>query len=153
MWWGIHQKPMQKVMLLTVWRNLIAFINGRLLIDPPLTNSKFTWSNLRVQPTLFKLDRFLYSTGWENLFIMHYSRTTSDHFPVVLETKNLSWGPAPFRFSNYFLKKISFKKNLEFWWLNTHQSGHPGYSLMRRLRQLSTFIKEWSKKKKVEWKW
>ncbi|TYK02928.1 LINE-1 retrotransposable element ORF2 protein [Cucumis melo var. makuwa] len=80
---------------------------------------------------------------------MHYARTlsrvASDHFPNVLETTNLKWGPAPFRFTNSLLKDIHFNKNLKVWWNNTSQSGHLGYAFMRRLKQLSNSIKNWQK--------
>ena len=36
------------------------FIQANELIDPPLTNNNFTWSNLRINPTFSHLDRFLY---------------------------------------------------------------------------------------------
>ena len=38
-----------------------SFIDQCGLIDPPLTNAKYTWSNLRSPPTLSRLDRFLFS--------------------------------------------------------------------------------------------
>lgn len=34
------------------------FIHRNSLIDPPLSNNSFTWSNLRVNPTLSRLDGF-----------------------------------------------------------------------------------------------
>lgn len=37
------------------------FIQKYSLLDPPLSNNKFTWSNLIINPTYFRLDRFLYS--------------------------------------------------------------------------------------------
>ena len=41
------------------------FILRSQLIDPPLINGSFTWSNLREEPVLSRLDRFLYSPNWE----------------------------------------------------------------------------------------
>lgn len=38
------------------------------LIDPPLANAQFTWSNFCEDPICYCLDRFLFSAGWEDLF-------------------------------------------------------------------------------------
>ncbi|TYK13810.1 hypothetical protein E5676_scaffold488G00730 [Cucumis melo var. makuwa] len=85
-------------------RKFNAFITNNNLIDPSLTNAKYTWSNLRVQRVLSRIDRFLYTAGWENMFSLHYSkalsRITSDHFPLLLESSNISWGPPPYKFIN-----------------------------------------------------
>lgn len=117
-----------------------AFIEQCNLIDPPLTNAKYTLSNLR--PTLSRLDRFLFTKNWEDSFYMHYysktmSKITSDHFPVVLEISNLGWGPTPVRFTNHLLKDVECNKNFGTWWNNTKQDRHPRYSFMRRLKQLN----------------
>ncbi|TYK05763.1 LINE-1 retrotransposable element ORF2 protein [Cucumis melo var. makuwa] len=134
-------------------RKFNTFITASSLIDPPLTNSKYTWSNLRVQPVPFRIDRFLYTTGWENLFSLHYSkalsRITSDHFPLLLESSNISWGPPPFRFINQHLKENWFKHNIGTWWKNLRQIGHPRFSFMQKLKNLSFTMKaEYKKKKK-----
>lgn len=34
------------------------------LYDPPLSNAKFTWPNLRVSPICCRLDIFLFLGGW-----------------------------------------------------------------------------------------
>ncbi len=38
------------------------------LVDLPMLNQQFTWSNMQDNPTLAKLDRFLISTDWDNAF-------------------------------------------------------------------------------------
>ncbi|KAA0039770.1 LINE-1 retrotransposable element ORF2 protein [Cucumis melo var. makuwa] len=128
------------------------FIADSNLIDPPLSNAKFTWSNLRVHPVLSRIDRFLYTTNWENLFTAHYSKTlsrvTSDHFPIVLESSLISWGPSPFKLINVHLKEPWFKNNVTNWWKNLRQEGHPGFSFMRKLKQLSTIIRNEQRKNK-----
>ncbi|KAA0040038.1 LINE-1 retrotransposable element ORF2 protein [Cucumis melo var. makuwa] len=128
------------------------FISDSNLIDPPLSNAKFTWSNLRVQPVLSRIDRFLYTTNWENLFTAHYSKTlsrvTSDHFPIALESSMISWGPSPFKLINVHLKESWLKKNVTYWWKNLRQEGHPGFSFMRKLKQLSAIIRNEQRKNK-----
>lgn len=99
--------------------NFNAFIDRCNLIDPPSPHKQFknTWSNLRSQPTISRLDRLLYSKSWEIFFMPHYSRTLSkvtNHFSIVLKTTNLDGGPCPFRFSNVLLQNVTFKKNAKF---------------------------------------
>lgn len=38
------------------------FITKFDLLDPPLTNGAYTWSNFRTRPVLSRLDHFLYTT-------------------------------------------------------------------------------------------
>ena len=38
------------------------------LFDPPLRNASFTWSNLQDVPICKRLDRFLFTFEWDNLF-------------------------------------------------------------------------------------
>ena len=74
------------------------------LLDPPLRNASFTWSNLQESPVCKRLDRFLYSNEWGLLFPQGLQealiRRTSDHWPIVLDTNPFMWGPTPFRFEN-----------------------------------------------------
>jgi len=51
-----------------------------------------------------RLDRFLVSMDWEELFPdmvqRRMARPFSDHFPICLESLILDRGKAPFRFEN-----------------------------------------------------
>ena len=59
------------------------------LFDPPLRNASFTWSNLQDVPIYKRLDKFLFTFEWDNLF-PHCTqealpRWTSDHNPIWLD--------------------------------------------------------------------
>ncbi|KAA0035247.1 LINE-1 retrotransposable element ORF2 protein [Cucumis melo var. makuwa] len=131
--------------------NFNNFISVNELIDPPPLNNKYTWSNLRLNPTYSCLDRFLLSKGWENTFGLHTSRTmeriVSDHFPIILESPQIKWGPCPFRLNNSSLKDKEFQKNFPDWWNNSKQFGFPGYAFIQSLKSLSKLIKEWQHNK------
>ncbi|RVX06252.1 Transposon TX1 uncharacterized 149 kDa protein [Vitis vinifera] len=77
------------------------FIRESGLLDPPLRNAAFTWSNMQVDPICKRLDRFLFSSEWDSFFSQSIQealpRWTSDHSPICLETNPLKWGLAPFR--------------------------------------------------------
>ena len=80
------------------------FISDANLCDPPLQNANFTWSNNRESVIWCRLDRFLFSTGWEEVFLgnrqIALTRVTSDHCPVMMDTIKVKWGPCPFRLEN-----------------------------------------------------
>ena len=92
------------------------FISGCDFYDPPISNAKYTWSNLRAQPILSRLDRFLYTPDWEIIFEQHFSRRlpreTSDHFPISLESNSIKWGPHRSGSTTPFSKMLHLNKTL-----------------------------------------
>ncbi|KAE8651339.1 hypothetical protein Csa_001600, partial [Cucumis sativus] len=99
------------------------------LVDPPLSNGLYTWSNLRDSPVLSRLDKFLYTPSWKNKFSNHSSklltRATSNHFPIMIESYNLIYGPISFRINNCFLDDKELLHKVVYWWTNTFQDGYP----------------------------
>ena len=67
------------------------------------------------------MDRFLFSTYWEDNFQIvsqrRMSRLLSDHFPIVLEGGSFQRGRRPFRFENIWLTNEGFVVNLNYTWL------------------------------------
>lgn len=62
-----------------------------------------------------RIDRFLISSDWEDHFKgaiqMALHREFSDHWPIFLSSKEVHWGPKPFRFENSWLLSKSFLPN------------------------------------------
>ena len=60
------------------------------LVDSPLLGKKFTWSNKRDSPSMKKLDKFLFSTGWKNQFPLSLQKALSsqlsDHCSICLDS-------------------------------------------------------------------
>lgn len=54
-----------------------------------------------------KIDRFLISNGWEDLFVgvmqTALARGLSDHRPIKLFIEEVDLGPRPFKFENGWL--------------------------------------------------
>ncbi|KAK9922241.1 hypothetical protein M0R45_030715 [Rubus argutus] len=125
------------------------FIRETNLCDPPLQNAEYTWSNLRENVVWCRLDQFLYSVEWENIFPnvrqSALNRITSDHCPILLDTIGFKWGPCPFRFENMWLEHPSFKENFRIWWGEINSQGWMGFKFMRKLKGLKDRIKVWSK--------
>lgn len=67
-----------------------SIINEMALLDNFLVDQRFTWSNMRKNPYLAKLDRVLVSYTWEARFRFAnaYSipKPTSDHDPIYLDS-------------------------------------------------------------------
>ncbi|RVW64166.1 Transposon TX1 uncharacterized 149 kDa protein [Vitis vinifera] len=119
------------------------------LLDPPLRNASFTWSNMQESPVCKRLDRFLYSNEWGLLFPQGLQealiRRTSDHWPIVMDTNPFMWGPTPFRFENMWLQHTNFKENFRDWWSGFQGIGWEGHKFMRRLQYVKAKLKEWNK--------
>ncbi|RVX05721.1 Transposon TX1 uncharacterized 149 kDa protein [Vitis vinifera] len=124
------------------------FIRESGLLDPPLRNAAFTWSNMQADPICKRLDRFLFSSEWDTFFSQSFQealpRWTSDHSPICLETNPLKWGPTPFRFENMWLLHPEFKEKFRVWWQECTGEGWEGHKFMRKLKFVKLKLKEWN---------
>ena len=107
-------------------RHFNNFIREAELIDLPLSNGLYTWSNNRSPPTLTLIDRFLATEDllekFSNAGVQKLNRPTSDHYPILLSMGCCKWGPSPFRFENMWLNHSEFLPMVEYWWRNTKRS-------------------------------
>ena len=82
------------------------------LIDIPLLDKLFTWSNHRDTPTLARLDRFFFNSGMSSPFpnssLMSAPKPTSDHTPIRLTISTSIPKPNIFRFENAWLHHQDF---------------------------------------------
>ena len=88
------------------------FISEQGLVDLPLEEGTFTWSNSREVVSRSRLDKFLLSSDWEEHFLnirqRRLQRLLSDHFPILVEGGNFQRDSRPFRFENMWLKADGF---------------------------------------------
>ncbi|OAY70023.1 hypothetical protein ACMD2_06552, partial [Ananas comosus] len=77
-------------------------INNLEVIDLPLSNQSYTWSNMQHRPTLAKLDRFLVSTDWDLSFPLSKVTALPRH---TKEGKSKTAAPAGFRGRGNSLEK------------------------------------------------
>lgn len=89
------------------------------VVEPPWVGRNYTW--FRPNGTAkSKLDRALVSPDWftkwpaSTQFIL--DRNFSDHCSVLLKSKNMDWGPKPFRILDCWLKDSSFEKTISECW-------------------------------------
>ena len=80
------------------------FIDSCNCIDPPLEGGCFTWSSHEEVPVLSRIDRFLFTSEWEDHFQgMHQvllPKITSDHFPILRQGRDVVSVKRPFKFEN-----------------------------------------------------
>ena len=108
-------------------RRFDEFIKEAELRDIPLVNGKFTWLNFREVAAKSRIDRFLFSNGWEGMLKEVRQeiglRVCLDHFPLILDTAPVSWGSTPFRFENMWLGHPTFRQECEMWWRSISSTG------------------------------
>jgi hypothetical protein len=92
-----------------------SIISAYELMEIEMTGGKFTWSNNQPNPTLGKLDRYLMSKQWEDIFpsvkINKLPREVSDHNPLILMTDTqIPLRHLGFRFELIWIKNPIFNK-------------------------------------------
>lgn len=81
-------------------------INDMNLIEPPLTDRSYTWSNMRAEPTLERLDRVFINVEWDNVLpntiLSSFTRSTSNHVPLCINISTTIPHAPIFRFENFW---------------------------------------------------
>uniref|UniRef100_A0A2N9I574 Reverse transcriptase domain-containing protein n=1 Tax=Fagus sylvatica TaxID=28930 RepID=A0A2N9I574_FAGSY len=119
------------------------------LVDLPLLEGQFTWSNNQDLPAKSRIDRFLVSNDWEEQFsqlmqkaLLHF---VSDHCPIILECRNFKRGKSYFKFENMWLHHQDFVGNVRNLWGGYDFQGSPSDILASKLKVLKEDIKKWNK--------
>ena len=96
------------------------FISEMELIDLPLKEGPFTWSNNQDPPSKSRIDRFLLSSDWEDHFghlaQKAITRLLSDHCPIILDSGGFIRGKSYFKFENMWLRHENFAEKVKSWW-------------------------------------
>jgi len=83
-----------------------------MVTETPLSDKRFTWSNMQAFPILARLDRAFTNVALDQTFPMislsSLPRPTSDHTPILLCLSTTIPKPTSFRLDNYLLKNNSF---------------------------------------------
>jgi hypothetical protein len=95
-------------------------INELQLMELPMLGRRFTWSNERSSPTLVRLDRVLYTSGWEDIFpdclLQSTASLISDHCSLVLGLHDLTQGKRRFHFESFCTKLDGFMDEVASSW-------------------------------------
>eukprot|EP00253_Pinus_taeda_P004963 PITA_04963 len=121
------------------------------LMDIPLSNGKYTWSNKRTGLSNIKerLDRFLLQEGTAASFqsikshLIHAS--ASDHKPVILNLdKGRNLGPLPFKYNKIWDLQEDIRTLIKNQWAK-EVNRSPYYVWETKLKSLRSVIKQWAK--------
>ncbi|RVW16447.1 Transposon TX1 uncharacterized 149 kDa protein [Vitis vinifera] len=129
-------------------RRFAQVVDDLALIDLPLQGGVYSLSGGRNNQTWARLDRFLVSQGWLDIFRgavqCRLPRPTSDHFPILLKGGGMSRGPSPFRFENMWLKVDGFKELLREWWQGGERVGRASFRMAAKMKVMKEKIKVWN---------
>eukprot|EP00268_Persea_americana_P017811 TRINITY_DN18653_c1_g1_i1.p1 TRINITY_DN18653_c1_g1~~TRINITY_DN18653_c1_g1_i1.p1 ORF type:complete len:111 (+),score=3.32 TRINITY_DN18653_c1_g1_i1:84-416(+) len=90
-------------------RRFSDWINSHSLVDLQHKGAFFMWPNHQSNPAMSRLDRFLVTTDWLDVYPeviqLALPKPASDHCPLLLYSDCENWGPAPFRFELMWLEE------------------------------------------------
>ena len=98
---------------------------------------------------LSRIDRFLFTCDWEEHFQGMHSvllpKITSDHFPIMLQGRDVASVKRPFKFENMWLEVDGFCELVRSFWGELRVSGSSSFVLAKKLLFLKRRLKEWNK--------
>ena len=140
----------------TLHQNLAELFNDPIhalaVIEIPLLDRLFTWSNHRAKPTLARLDRVFFnnsmSLAFPNSSLCSLPKPTSDHTPLLLNISTTIPKSNVFRFENAWLKHRDFLPTVLPAWSDGLSQDAAG-SLARSLKAVRCAAKVWARGKRA----
>lgn len=118
------------------------------LVDLPILNRSFTWSNGRGVPTLQRLDRVFISNAWVLAFprstLRALPRPRSDHTPLVLSAYTFIPSVNLFRFESYWLRHQAVLEVVTQAWNSSMPEADPVKLFSRKLESVQAALRLWS---------
>lgn len=128
-------------------------IDGLALLELPLLDRLYTWSNRRAVPTLARLDRAFMNGAFAQLFpntsLQAKSGPTSDHTPLLLTLPTTTPKASRFRFENCWLKHPNFLRDILPAWSNAIVPADATGGLVGRVKALLHAAKCWAKRNRA----
>jgi exonuclease III len=119
------------------------------LIELPLIDRSYTWSNKRSTPTLERLDRVFINLAWDEILpstiLSSLTRTTSDHVPLRVDVSTVIPKSNLFRFENYWVKAAGFQDVLTSVWACRTNNNDTSAIVAAKLKETRRAIREWRK--------
>jgi hypothetical protein len=132
--------------------NFIDWINQMELMDIEICNSKYTWSNMRRDPTLVKLERVIVNIQWGQKFLHSACRTlgrpTSDHKPLLLDNDIPLNKSKIFRYDDHWFACTDLVQITRNILIKGTREMAPVSKLNFRLRSIWAATRQWTRKKK-----
>ena len=104
-------------------------------------NQQFTWMR---ENAASKLDRIMVSKEvveqYQSLKAYCKERLLSDHFPVIMNTSCITWGPCPFRTLDTWLEEPKFFELFKKEWIQLSQ-----IPFEQKLKAMKQPLRKWNK--------
>ncbi|WVZ86073.1 hypothetical protein U9M48_032914 [Paspalum notatum var. saurae] len=117
------------------------------LLELPLHDRQYTWSNRRDTPTLERLDRALFNLSWDavlpNTTLSSLTRSTSDHVPLKITINTSVPKSRIFCFENSWKIKLGFQDMVGAAWCLHDPPENAAASLSLRLKRVRSHSKAW----------
>jgi hypothetical protein len=124
-------------------------VNDMCLIELPLLDRNFTWSNKRTIPTLERLDRVFINLCWDehlpNTILSSLTRTTSDHVPLKIKISTTIPRSNVFRFENYWIHSLGFFDVVGTAWACQTDNSNPASMITAKLKGTRSALRSWRK--------
>ena len=124
-------------------------INSMCLIELPLIDRQYTWSNNCSTPTVERLDRAFINLAWDailpNSIISSLTRRTSDHVPLILNISTHIPKARLFRFENCWVHRADFRDTVHSAWHCRTRNSDPAGVLAEKLKATKRALKLWNK--------
>jgi exonuclease III len=128
-------------------------VDELLLQELPLLDRRFTWSNMRDQPTMVRLDRAFINLAWAsvlcNTTLASATRVTSDHVPLIVSASSRVPVSSVFRYEKGWALDTGFRSLVEHvWQRRCNQLQDPAARLARKLKWVRAESKKWARAKR-----
>lgn len=125
-------------------------IHSLALMELPLLDRLFTWTNNQNEPILARLDRVLLNTDFKFAFpnstLTSQTQSTSDHVPLIISIATTVPRPSIFHFENSWLRNPAFLPAILLSWSSSASTTDTAGSLVARLKGIQYAAKVWARK-------
>ncbi|KAK1291386.1 hypothetical protein QJS10_CPB17g00989 [Acorus calamus] len=119
------------------------------MIDLPMSNQAYTWSSMREDPSLVKLDRVLVDHEWEAVHptcsVQGLPRVMSDHSPLLVSGGCREQRTPIFRFENWWLLSPGFTEVVADSWKISAGVLTGARMVAFKLKRLKLLLKQWNR--------
>lgn len=121
------------------------------LLELPLLDHRFTWSNNCQNPTLERIDRAFFNLAWNTTFplttLSSLTRYTSDHVPLMIQVNTSTPRSLPFHFESAWAFSPACSKIIQRCWASTRRAAPTlclAHALTQALKSSLATLKKWA---------
>jgi hypothetical protein len=120
------------------------------LLELDLNGKLFTWTNEQDDPTMSRIDRFLATTEWHDIFpqadLQDIGTMTSDHCPLIMQGLSAFSFYRGFRFEAFWTKIDGFNEVVQQAWTSSVRSTDAILRLHVKMTRTAKALKIWRQK-------